>query len=143
MKAAPSTKAESVPTVPRRIVREKRTVAAMIAIYCRFHHGRRKALCAECTELLQYAFRRLDRCRFGNAKPTCAQCSIHCYKPQLREKIKQVMRFAGPRMLLYHPILALLHQWDSWRHRRQARAAASREKGSPQQQQAQQGGEGQ
>lgn len=125
VKTAQSAKPTAAQEPSRRIAREKRTVAAMIAIYCRRRHGSHRSLCPECAELRQYAFRRLDRCRFGDAKPTCAQCAIHCYKPEMREKIKQVMRFAGPRMLLRHPVLALLHQWDNWCHRRRAQSANS------------------
>ena len=35
--------------------------------------------------------------------------SVHCYQPQMREQIRQVMRYSGPRMLLYHPVLAIWH----------------------------------
>jgi len=100
----------------RRITREKRTVAAMIAIFCRRQHGGEQQLCGSCNELLQYALWRLDRCPFGHSKPTCARCTVHCYKPEMRERIKQVMRVAGPAMLLRHPVLALLHKWDSRRY---------------------------
>ncbi len=93
-----------------RLRREWRTLEAMIAITCRdLHDGRRGALCAECSELRDYAALRLARCPFGADKPTCANCKIHCYRPQPRERVRQVMRHAGPRMLLRHPVLALLH----------------------------------
>ena len=59
--------------------------------------------------LLEYAYDRLDRCPFGDHKGTCRKCPIHCYKPEMRERMKQVMRFAGPRMILYHPIAAIRH----------------------------------
>lgn len=52
---------------------------------------------------------RLDRCKFGNEKPTCKKCPIHCYKPDMREKMRAVMRWAGPRMMLYHPKEAIRH----------------------------------
>lgn len=98
-----------------RIEREKKTVAAMIRIYCRDQHGSRKALCASCQDLLHYAWQRLERCPFGEAKSTCARCLVHCYKPAMREEIRRVMRYAGPRMLYTHPILALRHLWDERR----------------------------
>jgi hypothetical protein len=98
---------------PPRIAREKRTIAAMVRIYCRAHHGTSSTLCRECEALQSYAFCRLDRCPFGADKTTCAQCPVHCYKPAMRTQVKAMMRYAGPRMLLRHPILALLHQWDS------------------------------
>jgi len=99
----------------RRMLREQRTLRAMVSIYCRAHHGRRPALCPECAELMAYALERLDRCPFGEKKPTCAHCTIHCYKPSMRERVRAVMRFAGPRMIWRHPILALRHLFDGWR----------------------------
>ncbi len=33
----------------------------------------------------------------------------------MREKIRRVMRYAGPRMLLRHPVMALLHMVDGLR----------------------------
>jgi len=93
-----------------RLRRERRTVDAMIAITCRdLHGGGRRALCPECAELADYARFRLERCPFGADKPTCAHCKIHCYRPEMRERIQRVMRHAGPRMVLRHPVLALLH----------------------------------
>ena len=99
----------------RRISREKKTVAAMIRIFCRGRHKSRGELCPECAALHEYAVSRLDRCPFGGDKPTCANCPIHCYRPQMRERAREVMRYAGPRMLVRHPILALLHQLDGRR----------------------------
>ncbi len=99
-----------------RILREKRTIAVMIAMYCRGRHGS-GSLCAECQELHEYAFARLDRCRFGSGKPPCANCTVHCYKPSMREKARAVMRYAGPRMLWLHPILSLRHWLDSFRRK--------------------------
>lgn len=98
-----------------RMAREKRTITAMIRIYCRGHHRSDGELCAECDALRQYAMARLDRCPFGLEKPACADCTIHCYKPQMRQRVREVMRFAGPRMLLRHPVLAVRHQIDSRR----------------------------
>jgi hypothetical protein len=98
----------------RRIEREKRTIRAMIAIHCRGHHaGAGDRPCPKCVELLDYAVSRLDRCPFGGLKPACAKCPIHCYKPAIRERVRAAMRYAGPRMLFRHPILALWHQFDS------------------------------
>jgi hypothetical protein len=88
---------------------ETRTVSAMIQIYCRAHHGARKDLCGECAGLLAYAKQRIDRCPFGYDKPVCNQCSVHCYNRDARKTIKTVMRYAGPRMIWNHPVLALRH----------------------------------
>ena len=73
---------------------------------CQEGHGG-PGLCGECRELLEYSLARLEHCKFGNAKTKCHKCPVHCYRPDMREKIRTVMRFSGPRMLLYHPLEAL------------------------------------
>ncbi len=98
-----------------KLAREKKTVEAMVGLYCRAHHPGFRPPCPECGELLAYARRRIERCRFGLPKPVCSKCPVHCYAPGPRERIRQVMRFAGPRMLLAHPLLALLHLLDARR----------------------------
>jgi hypothetical protein len=98
-----------------RLAREWKTVGAMIRCYCCREHGMTVDLCPECHGLLEYATRRLQRCRFGVNKPTCANCPVHCYHPERRAQIKRVMRYAGPRMLWRHPILSLQHWLDGFR----------------------------
>lgn len=101
-------------TMPfKRRARELTMINAMLRMYCRAHHyPEDAALCPECSELLTYSRRRLERCVFGEAKPTCANCTVHCYKPNMRERIRVVMRWAGPRMLWRHPVLAIKHMID-------------------------------
>ena len=96
----------------KRIEREKRTIAKMIALYCRAHHHPKGALCNECSALQRYALARVDKCLFGENKPVCVECTVHCYKKDMREKVKHVMRFSGPRMLFRHPYLAVMHMID-------------------------------
>ena len=98
-----------------RVNRERRTVAAMIELYCRDQHGRSAGLCAECQQLQDYAQARLARCPFQENKTTCAQCPVHCYQAQPREQIRVVMRYAGTRMLRRHPGMALQHLVDGLR----------------------------
>jgi len=93
----------------KRRAREQRTLEAMMRLYCRHHH-QGKPLCAECAALADYAQRRLERCVFGDAKPTCANCVVHCYRADEREQIRGMMRWAGPRMIFRHPVLALMHK---------------------------------
>jgi len=112
-----------------RLGREYRTIAVMVGIYCRAHHGSRESACASCADLLDYAGRRLDRCPFRDKKPTCANCAVHCYSDERRAQIKTVMRFAGPRTMWTHPLLALAHIRDGWRrapHLPKPRSAARR-----------------
>jgi len=95
-----------------RMSRERQTIEAMIALYCRSHHNSKERLCSECSALASYARDRLTACRYQQDKPTCGQCPIHCYKPAMRTQIKEVMRYAGPRMLWHHPVLAIRHMKD-------------------------------
>jgi hypothetical protein len=97
-----------------RIKREKSTVETMMKIYCRGQH-KSTGLCHECRKLLDYSKDRIDRCPFKENKTTCANCRIHCYKPDMKEKIKNVMRYAGPRMSYQHPLLAFSHFLDGFR----------------------------
>lgn len=99
----------------RRVRRELRTLTAMFRIYCDNVHAGRVEDCPHCAALLTYATHRLERCPFGEEKSTCANCTIHCYKPDMRDQIKEVMRLAGPRMTLRHPILAVHHLLDGLR----------------------------
>jgi hypothetical protein len=101
-----------------RIRREKKTIAAMIELYCRStHRTGGGGLCSECTSLLDYALKRLDHCPHQELKPTCGKCRTHCYKPAMQSRVVEVMRFSGPRMILHHPILAMYHLLDGYRNR--------------------------
>lgn len=91
------------------IMREQKTVALMIRLYCKNKHGSNKILCRSCNELSRYTVLRLSKCPFKKNKPQCKNCKIHCYEKRKRSQIKNVMRFAGPRMMVYHPILAIRH----------------------------------
>lgn len=84
----------------------------MVRIACRDTHATEYGLCERCQGLLGYALERLDQCPFQADKPTCARCPIHCYRPSRREEIRAVMRYAGPRMMWRHPLLALSHLID-------------------------------
>ena len=94
--------------VYKRIDEEKLVVEQMVHLYCQKREGHAE-LCPNCKKLLEYAFSRLDRCRYGVNKPTCKQCPIHCYRPEQRERIRTVMRWSGPKMILYHPLTAIRH----------------------------------
>ena len=98
-----------------RLTRELATLSAMIRLHCHDLHGEDNGLCDGCAALLVYATRRLDRCVFGDDKPTCANCKVHCYSPAMREEVRGIMRYAGPRILWRHPVLALRHLVDGRR----------------------------
>lgn len=88
--------------------KEKKLIPVMIGKYCRGKHGSRE-LCEDCKKLTEYALFRLDKCPFKANKKFCSFCKIHCYQPDMREKIKAVMRYSGPRMLFSHPIFSISH----------------------------------
>jgi predicted amidophosphoribosyltransferase len=104
-----------VSSAERRIAREWKTLQLMIRLACRDLHGGRNSLCASCEELRAHAERRLEKCPFAEEKPTCVKCPVHCYEAEMRERVRQVMRYAGPRMLLRHPVRAVLHLRDERR----------------------------
>lgn len=99
-----------------RRARELKTIDAMMRLYCRSHHHPAGApLCHDCADLFEYATRRLTRCVFGDAKPTCTNCLVHCYSVDKREQVRVIMQWVGPRMLWHHPILAFFHILDGRR----------------------------
>jgi len=98
--------------------REKRMVSQMIALYCNKKHGTKKELCADCAALEAYARGRSEKCPFMETKTFCSNCKVHCYKPDMREKIREVMRFSGPRMLFHHPVAAVRHVIETKKEKR-------------------------
>lgn len=112
--------------VEKKRQKEQYVVEEMIRLYCRKNHGKEGhasgGMCPECQKLAGYAKQRSQKCPFMEQKTFCANCKVHCYKPEMREKIRAVMRFSGPRMLLYHPILAIWHLICSMREKRKAKA---------------------
>ena len=98
---------------------EMNTVAFMITLFCRKKHkSQRGRLCPDCAFLLEYVRLRREKCPWGKDKPFCSCCPIHCYRTDMREKIVEVMRFSGPRMLLVHPVLAVRHLLESRREKK-------------------------
>jgi hypothetical protein len=95
--------------------REMKTIQEMIMIYCHGRHKTAAGLCPECEGLLSYATQRIHNCPLKEKKTTCAKCQVHCYKPEMREKIRDVMRYAGPRMTYKHPFLTIHHLLDGWK----------------------------
>lgn len=100
-----------------RMERERATVEVMIRRFCRDRHGMKEELCPGCAELLEYARHRLARCPFQEGKTTCGKCPVHCYKPGMRQRIQEVMRTVGPRMMLTNPLLSFRHFLDGLRRK--------------------------
>ena len=93
--------------------REKIIVYEMIRMYCAGNHSGGKVLCGECLGLADYSGKRLLSCMYGDSKPVCKECPVHCYSPQRREQMRQVMRYSGPRMIYRRPGFALIHFIDN------------------------------
>ena len=109
---------QDTPKIAKRRVREEKTISQMVALYCAGNHERAsrtetavcgEAVCPECAKLDEYAALRTRRCRKMHVKTSCDACENHCYKPEMRERIRQVMRYSGPRMITRHPIAAIRH----------------------------------
>lgn len=99
--------------VDQKREREKKVVSLMIKLYCNKKHQTKTELCKECRALDEYARFRSEKCPFMETKTFCSNCKVHCYKPEMREIIREVMRFSGPRMIFYHPIMAIRHVIES------------------------------
>jgi hypothetical protein len=96
-----------------RIEREKAIVQVMIEQYCHEKHKEAGSICSSCSELLAYSQNRLTRCSYGNTKPVCKACLVHCYPTARRGQMKQIMQWSGPRMIFHHPLYAFIHVVDS------------------------------
>ncbi|MFA6923828.1 MAG: nitrous oxide-stimulated promoter family protein [Bacteroidales bacterium] len=84
------------------------TIKAMVLIYCKKKHKKNIDDCEECKELIEYAINKIQKCPH-EVKPKCNNCKIHCYKNEMREKTKLIMRYSGKKIIYKHPILAIKH----------------------------------
>lgn len=89
--------------------KDTETIRAMLRLYCQGHHQQTGQLCSQCDELYRYAANQLSRCPFSGNKPTCTKCTVHCYNSEMKRRVKEVMKYSGPRMLLHHPLMAIRH----------------------------------
>lgn len=95
-----------------RLEREEKTIETMIKLYCGSKHNIKDSPCDGCISLINYAKKRVKTCKFGDKKPICGRCKIHCYKPEMRKQIREVMRSTGYKMIYKHPIMLLYHIYD-------------------------------
>ena len=113
--------------ITKQTMHEIAIMRKMIMIYCHGNHRNedgskleKDKLCPECNELLEYALGRIDKCPVKETKDFCSNCSIHCYQTEKREKIREVMRYSGPRMILHTPITAVHHVIRFAKHKSQS-----------------------
>ena len=97
------------------LAREFKTLQIMVALYCRGEHGTENGLCTECSELVDYGWERMDKCPFQKKKTACSKCTVHCYKPEMRQRVRTVMKYSGRRMVHRHPIMTFFHLVASMR----------------------------
>ena len=112
---------ETPKNLDKKRAAEKLLVSEMIALFCRKPHKTPKGqLCPACQELQDYALARIAKCPFMETKTFCSACKVHCYKPAMREQIRAVMRWAGPRMLPVRPVLSVKHVAVTLKAKREA-----------------------
>lgn len=102
----------------KKVARERETIEFMIRYSCKKQHHQDE-LCTDCEKLLAYANERITRCPFKETKTFCSACKVHCYEKTMRQKVRDIMRFSGPRMLFHHPVMALHHLYIEKKEKRQ------------------------
>jgi hypothetical protein len=104
----------------KKFADEQRVIEYMIYLYCKGkkHDRRGNRLCMQCEELARYTRERNERCPFMETRTFCQYCKVHCYRPEMRERISEAMRYAGPRMIYHRPIMAIKHLMEAQRQRR-------------------------
>ena len=119
------TKTQKTPKELNAWEKERKLIPVMIKKYCHGKHGTKgDEVCKECGALTEYALFRLEKCPFQANKKFCSFCKIHCYKPDMRERIKDVMKWAGPRMIFTHPVFAFKHVFQMISYKRKLRKEA-------------------
>ncbi|MBI2831501.1 MAG: nitrous oxide-stimulated promoter family protein [Chloroflexi bacterium] len=110
-----------------RVAKDMGTVADFVAIFCKEKHDGAKepfpikderlrevlekkdlVLCPECSKLLQHAVVKLLLCP-QDPKPMCKKCTIHCYAPWYRERIREVMKFSGMYLIKHGRLDMMMH----------------------------------
>lgn len=112
----------SMETVTHHQKKDIRLLAKFVEVYCHGRHGGvihapfnlpaglgQRSLCPECAGLLQYAISRRQKCPLEAAKPTCKNCRIHCYAAPERAQVREIMSYAGRRLMLHGRLDYLWH----------------------------------
>lgn len=91
------------------IDKDRRTLEAMGRIFCSAHHDCTKdaaGLCPECRATVDATLERAAACPFGH-EGNCQDCAVRCQRGEARDRIREIMRYAAPRMTLRHPFMTL------------------------------------
>lgn len=101
------------------------TLYAMGSIYCAGHHAdapkNDRGVCAECEEVIAYSIYRTSVCPYEH-KGNCKDCSVHCYRPEMRAGIRAIMAYGAPRMIYRHPAMTLRYVSKKAKNAKQAKA---------------------
>ncbi|MBE0418159.1 MAG: nitrous oxide-stimulated promoter family protein [Coriobacteriia bacterium] len=128
------------------VSKDTRLLGDFSAIYCRGNHsdavrtplqsdgavlgvyGRKlPVVCDECAGLLRYAEKRRAYCP-KDPKPFCSYCDTHCYSGEMREFMRDVMRYSGPRSVTRgHAMDSMRHLIEGRRAKREAQIRAATE----------------
>ena len=57
-------------------------------------------LCPECASFLEYSVSKRLKCPLEAEKPSCKHCRIHCYGKDQREKMREIMAYAGRKLMM-------------------------------------------
>ena len=93
----------------KRLQFEAQSLRTMVRMYCKHEGHCTHGLCADCAQLMEYAEQRIRSCPYGESKPACRKCSTHCYRNDMRQVIRKVMRSIAPLMPLRHPLVSVHH----------------------------------
>jgi hypothetical protein len=90
-----------------------RLIGKFVEVYCAGKHGAVERdplalpddlgelrICRECAAFLEYAVTKRLNCPLEAEKPSCKHCRIHCYDRARREKMREIMSYAGRRLML-------------------------------------------
>jgi len=98
-------------------IKDLKILADFIELFCHAKHDRKvvgekalpgillqgkpspKTICVACAELLEHGMKKRALCPL-DPKPTCKSCHVHCYTPEYRQKIREIMAYSGRKMIL-------------------------------------------
>ncbi|MHC4445781.1 MAG: nitrous oxide-stimulated promoter family protein [Planctomycetota bacterium] len=111
----------------KKLRSDLKTLARFIEVYCRHQHtdksktpakikgydlraiaGKVPHLCPTCLKLITHAYVKRSLCPL-EPKPACKRCPDHCYHPQYRRQIREVMKYSGRKLVLSGRLDYLFH----------------------------------
>ena len=115
--------------VDKKLLADLRVLVRFIEVYCAGQHteaqrlpvsmpthdlqaiaGKEVKLCQACSRLLMHALVKRTRCPM-DPKPACKHCPKHCYAPEYRQQMRQVMAYSGRKLVMRGRLDYLLHLW--------------------------------